>query len=152
MINPHELRIGNWVNAQLLDFSKHNFENPDYVYTPYCVWGITNIGINPEGNWDHDIDVEFEYKTLFGIPLTADILYKCGFYMQEPDDEDKGFQNLWFLKKGVVPYSIKYRFPGLVIRKEESFILGRDGPDIKYLHQLQNAYYVYTEEELNYQP
>lgn len=117
MINANELRIGNWI-------------------------------LN--GN-DHPIEVgyhEIKYATLHPgtqnnyepIPLTPEILEKCGFGKQDNNshqlDTDVGFC-LWG-RNGEINV---HAYEGDEI-----------GEAVKHLHQLQNLYFALTGNEIEYKP
>ena len=107
MINANELRIGNWVKDSL---------------------GYLVIGVNAK--------VEFA-SAYEPIPLTPEILEKCGAIVYEFDN---GEQN---------QYRIKERL--FVIRDGDIVDYG-SSVIIKHLHQLQNLYFALCGEELNYTP
>jgi len=112
MIKANELRIGNW----------YNFKNPmGDTFTPsiFDFW-TEAIGFEAYGE---------------PIPLTPEILEKCGFKKSE---NEKFFKRDFYI---------------LVIDEDGSYAFGTDTydgyfTDIKYLHQLQNLYFALTGEEL----
>jgi hypothetical protein len=76
-----------------------------------------------------------------GIPLINEILEKCGLLINDKPEEnlryvhnDKFSMNT-YLTSETVYYWLRY-YNGL------------DGPEIKYLHELQNVYFVLTGEEI----
>lgn len=77
--------------------------------------------------------------TVQPIPLTPEILEKCGFIFR-PEGEE-AYEQIWM--KG--NFEIWEHDTGFC----HSYI---NGGDINYLHQLQNLIYSLTNEELNYQP
>lgn len=110
MIKANELRIGNWV---------------DTVYNvPYIkITEIKEVVICGENCKC------MSYGSLKPIPLTEEILLKCGF------EKQGGF---WFVK-GDIKIEITlsrgyFRYAGFV--------------RLKYLHQLQNLYFALTGQEL----
>ena len=103
MLKANELRIGNC------------------VYAFKTIWQIDNTDFN-------NIEKIETYKP---IPLTEDILLKCGF-KKEPIDV--------------------YSLNGIdlcVSDNSVEFFAGRIETNIYYLHQLQNLYFALTGEELN---
>lgn len=121
-----ELRIGNYVIIPAYDIDAENniigdSENDE----------IIKITI------DELIIIESNYKDCIGeykpIPITADILLKCGFSFEDKDALYwvKGAFNL---EKDVVG---KFWFEVYSHYNE-----------LKYLHQLQNLYFALTNEEL----
>lgn len=108
MIKSTELRIGNWYNC---DGDHFQIKASDIQ----CL-------------------LDDSYQP---IPLTPDILLKCGF-------KNNGFT---FRLQGL---SIK--FPGTLHKKGRTYFSGwciiEKSPE--YLHQLQNLYYSLTGEEVNY--
>ena len=129
MISANELRIGNWVNipecainAQIVALTK------------------TEFFIEQDSHDLGDYELYFLYESAHPIPLTPEILEKCGF---EQDwvvvGEDREEFAIW--KKGSIIFNQ---------RLEAS--VGWDDVDIKHLHQLQNLYFAMTGKELNYNP
>lgn len=115
MIKVEELRVGNWVKSLELVEDYENNPNPtDWVYRKIdCIQDL----------FDHD---DFE-----PIPLTEEILLKCG---------------------NVTPCVSKYlyhvgffmgEFNGTTLYFKDLHLT------IKYLHELQNLRYVLTGKELN---
>lgn len=133
----NELRIGNLVIAPfLLAFSSMTGEtNEDRIAV---VTKIENDG---------SVDVEFDpssclkgydVRYLSPIPLTEELLLKCGF-REEALDED--IQTYVFGKWDFVIHK-NY------INDDEFWLTGNEDCIIKYLHQLQNLYFAITGEEL----
>ncbi len=75
-----------------------------------------------------------EYEQLHPIPLTSEILLKCGFI------EDDG---IWVMKIG-----LKLYYDGTGFYHINSEMLTH----LDYLHQLQNWYYFNINEELTFTP
>src|SRR5689334_13663512 len=116
MIQPNEIRVGNRIAPT----------------RPY-----------PPGNKAHIIcDEDFlevlfgarDYDNYEGIPLTPEILEKCGFVYTEPADK---------LNDGY--YDLGYRFRFVYIKGEGLLFLPNGHSLInrwyKHLHQLQNLYF-----------
>jgi len=122
-MKANELRIGNWIIED------------ETIYS----YGISKtkrqISLNDfrvsDDNWSDLWDM---FKP---IPLTEEILLKCGF---EKDKKNNSF-NIYKHKY----YDLFFRiFDGGAI----SFCLNNEYVLIKYLHQLQNLYFALTNEEL----
>lgn len=110
MIPANELRIGNWVKLI----------GTDRVYT--ITFPLHN---DLAEQWHTALDY------IQPIPLTPEILEKCGFELY--DDEN----NRWSL-----PSVGQYHFD------EGAFYFSTTSRDIKYLHELQNLIYALTKKEL----
>ena len=134
MIAVNELRIGNWVAI------------------PECAIRSKILGICPEkyriDNTDIDLDdcdVWFEPESIEPIPLTPEILEKCGFVCENANEDDRYYHlrlsnekycDLSFIigdKNGftevcLFPYENVFRY--------------------QYLHQIQNIYFCLCGEEL----
>ncbi len=79
---------------------------------------------------------EAEYKYLKPIPLTEEILLKCGF--------EKHSVTGWFMGKGrTITIDLKI---GLIYINGN--IVSKNKNLFRYLHQLQNLYFALTNEEL----
>ena len=118
MIKIEELRIGNWVFDQ--DCEPYYFQIEQIR---------KDIG---DSLWVYYRNGSIKCKVPEPIPLTEEILLKCGF----------------------VPCSIMdnhYYLEGLLLWNIQGmFINGRTDVRLKHLHQLQNLYFALTNEELNY--
>lgn len=132
MIDARELRINNIVNAHINNSSRYitivgikkmsvaeealkETENPRYPY---------------EYKWIPTYDIE-------AIPLTKEILIKCGFKERQTNNENSCslFHN-----------DILTLYPRTV--DMNSFYLEHHDINIEFLHQLQNIYFDLTNEEL----
>lgn len=112
MIKANELRLGNWVD--LFDSETgHNF-----VQATYSLLNAENF-IDP-------------------IPLTPEILERCGFNFDEVQMNIPGHDYEFVFDKD----GLKYGYHG-----EDGFIRETRQPML-YLHQLQNLYFALTGEEL----
>jgi hypothetical protein len=132
MIQANELRIGDIVlRAKLLQ----------KAYTLPNEWEYDQITVS-----HNDITAcVLKPESFKPIPLTPEILEKCGFVYDDVFEK-------WFI------YLNKHELDidRLTFRKYEGFICF-DGIDkrtilkqVKYLHQLQNLYFALTGEELEY--
>lgn len=134
MIQPNELRIGNWVEWE--------FKNKSRKIEVESVWAG---GINVQGGYGGSIEPEYDYRTLYPIPLTPEILEKCGFKNREMNIDiwEKGIN---VLRYPLEPNEYYFCIPDkstLSIINESKF---------SFLHQLQNLYFALTNEELIYKP
>lgn len=128
-LQASELRIGNYLNADIGIVKVESILSS--IFRIYC----------------HSIDEEYlaDYKLsdLKPIPLTEDILLKCGFEI------DEVFCDLCLniSEKRILGYDLKNKTIHLGQLTSHDFrdvYLG----DFKYLHQLQNLIYALTNEEL----
>lgn len=118
MIRVEELRIGNYTDKGII---KNFYENGIHVGLGKCY--VYNV-INP-------------------IPLTEEILLKCGFEkdgVKWPSYRHFKFKTLT-IEIGVLGDKYSFR---KYLSKDKSLHL----VDIKYLNQLQNLYFALTGEEL----
>lgn len=122
-LNPSELRIGNYVNMFI------GMEKDGARYGPRpIIFG-----------WEID-----EVEKLYAIPLTEELLLKCGFIFNTEDDNfyfsrqignnlnltcDKNYEN-WGIALG-------WKGEGAHVWKQP-----------KYLHEIQNLIYYQTNEEI----
>jgi len=117
MIEPRELRIGNWVNFIP--------DNGDFIVSSIDASNRLCKTIN--GLCMNDIKP---------IPLTDEILLKCGFYW----DKKKVYLCL-----NETAFRIRYSRNQLTLFQSIQYLTI---PDIKHLHQLQNIYFALTQKEL----
>jgi hypothetical protein len=117
MIQASDLRIGNWYD--------HNGEYKQASHnTIYEVW-------------------ESEREWCKGIPLTPEVLEKCGFHKHN---------NAW-VQEDFTENNSKFYFSIWSVDNEEFNYNSAEFPiELKYLHQLQNLIYVIKGEELTYKP
>lgn len=127
MVQANEIRIGNYFehnenwcyrNSHLTSPPKFNFawEERDWYALGECTMFLEDC---------------------FHIPLTPEILERCGF------EYGNGKFNEWWVSGKFTLYNNGYKNKN-DIEFEESFYKVR----IKYFHQLQNLYYALTGEEL----
>lgn len=113
MIDINELRIGNHI-----EFLKPNGKWLLKVITPHS---FPEIMSEPEN-----------YRP---IPLTEEVLLKCGFEFDE---------------YGYTHFDTRTLFNKYTVDGVLHFLIGNVSLDnMKYLHQLQNLYYHLTQKELN---
>jgi hypothetical protein len=121
MIQANELKVGNWV-----------FDN-DYQTKVKLIYAPPAILLNE--------------LSLIPIELTCEILTDCGF---KTDDNGNQWFNLQthylelILAADGFYYPIYVQMPELSCEPEQRINLQR----IKYVHQLQNLYFILTGEEL----
>lgn len=142
MIDPKELRIGNYINVELYDYTEDGI-TPNGVLRIFQIESVCEDGINIDTYRTGEPEVTNDRIT--GIELTSSILAKCGFEKMYATQQTEfsgyrkiggGFR-LWNnngdLLYVVVSQVVNYR-------------------PIKYLHQLQNLFFCLTGEELTYTP
>ena len=132
MINANELRIGNWFQQ---DASNNNAISRFFTVDEIKRYGVRSTYIRQDTNQPHTS--LFSLDSIHPIPLTPEILEKCGAIVYEFDN---GLGN---------QYRIKDRL--FVIRDGDIVDYG-SSVIIKHLHQLQNLYFALTGEELTYTP
>lgn len=123
MIDPKELRLGNWYNR------KHGKGWTPTVITEEIIGGIFSA------------ELRYALEDFEPIPITYELLLQLGFI--DPAKNGWGCrisvnssdEICWYLQDGGVRYQTK--LSGFTREL-----------NIKYIHQLQNAYYVLTGEEL----
>lgn len=141
-MNENELRIGNIVlvsneqcHPQLKDVLmkvtsiQHRHDLPEYS---------VRIERVVKDKFDVNVDYGQLMRFIKPIPLTQELLLKCGFEKNKTRDD-----------QGVYPFFRKRNFRCRLILGVLSMIEYKDRhQDIKYLHQLQNLFFVLTGEEL----
>jgi hypothetical protein len=129
MIKANELRIGNWLITEKGIPQKVEYIGETIGFTNEC-GGTDKHQKNPIFSYDID--------KIKPIPLTPEILEKCGF-------EHSNFISREFDKEGI------YNFKA-VDHWEDGFLIicnfMQAGVMCKYLHQLQNLYFALAGEEL----
>ena len=132
MINANELRIGNMVCLIALD-QKIKIES------------ISKVNEGGLFTWIYNSEeYEDSLSAIEPIPLTPDILEKCGFVKDNNDLEfhDPDFCS-WHQREFPVVGMLTTSSKGNYLFDEET-----DTLRIQYLHQLQNLYYSLTNSEL----
>lgn len=141
MIQPNDLRIGNYVYQFLTDMASDNYQI------------IETIG--REAVSTHEFNEVIKFEKLHGIPLIPEILLKCRFDLHEGliiksfHLSISNFPN----KYHVISVSGDYVYirEGNDECRENDSIVTVWNKDIKknfYLHELQNLYYALTNKEL----
>ena len=119
MIKADELRLGNWYD----DYGNYKQVTPNDILK---AWESERFWMEP-------------------IPLTPEILEKCGFVVLESNDvlnithAYNGYLSLNTYTNGGEYWWLRY-------------YQGGTNAKIKSLHQLQNLYYALTGQELTYNP
>ena len=132
MIQANELRLGNLVNRKFLNPS------PKGLQTCFTECKIVSIGIERIIYECKDKSLnKVKFDIISPIPITEEWLLKFGFEwsIQHQAHYLKGFDYVIDVCDGFCRV-IKYR------RNGENLI------DVKYLHELQNLYFVLTGKEL----
>jgi len=133
MIQSNELRSGNLI------IGTYENEDDNLMHETICTFKFYNC-------YDNYYNVESkdrieEFTSFKPIPLTEEILLKCGFYYSDDDDEFleyKVFKSFKFH----ADYSDKFSCI--------SYRINDTTNEIKFLHQLQNLYFALTNEELTF--
>ena len=134
-MKAQELRIGNLVNVPNKEQSPFRIDyfDENKVYQNQGFYN-TEFGLVPYHPLTWDI------SDCAPIPLTPEILEKCGF---------EKFKGLWNYKLVPIGYELNLvKINGLNENEFENQI----GESIKHLHHLQNLYYALTGEELHFKP
>ncbi len=92
-----------------------------------------------------ELELFYESAAVKPIPLTPEILEKCGFHALILRDSSNGF--IRYVYKIIV-----FKSYNGVIDFNESLMLSKKITHIKYLHQLQNIVFASTNTELAYKP
>ena len=130
MINEKELRVGN------VYLSKRNKD--------VLVRGIDTINklvIIEDPDIDAGKEQPYIFEDLAPIPLTKDALINVGFFV-EPSSDSVYVKKIDCEKDCAF---IEYREDGCFLKDKDHNKIGRE---LAFLHQLQNAYYMLTGNEL----
>ena len=139
MIAANELRIGNWVlidedgkwneyQVEGINLATRN-KNIHSFTTPFIFFKIGSVVLTIDGDSEEDGMVK-------PIPLTTEILEKCGF-VRKGHTSSNGSKLVIHHPESFYPNGRVY-FNSWAIKNEIP----------KYLHQLQNLYFALTGEEL----
>jgi len=138
MIQPQELRIGNHI------FGIYENEEDSIKHKTICKF----LGYGPFNNyyWVENKERIEEFIEFEPIELTEEILLKCG---GEKDSDGSVFISIYKYSDLRLYILIdEGKCIGIVICKG-SYCPLEKYKHIKYLHQLQNFYYLRTDQELN---
>lgn len=144
MINPKELRIGNYLygNHKLQEVVM--IDRDGYIVTN-CSGYVGRMGYEP-----------LELESFDPIPITEEWLVKLGFEICEEEDcyeisyqtdchyPDKNYLTIYGLKSGVLNVCISDMHNISYASNYTETLLG----EIQHIHQLQNLYFALTREEL----
>ena len=119
MINANELRIGNYINV-------YDGVGPKYMYQ------VTGYDID---------EIDGDGTDCFPIPLTPEILEKCGF---EKQSEHIFISPNLSLRLWGFSWTMQHYVMGV------SHWIDISSVSIKHLHQLQNLYFALTNSELTF--
>ena len=133
-----ELRIGNWFQQ---DASNNNTISRFFTVDEIKRYGVRSTYIRQDTNQPHTS--LFSLDSIHPIPLTPEILEKCGF-------EWSIYHQAWH-KQGFV-FDLSERSVGGFFMHKSRLNSEIICPEIQHLHQLQNLYFALTGEELNYKP
>lgn len=136
IMKASELRKGNWVKTCIPDMK---------IMIPFLNAKVQGITIFDEIEFNHEPTNTNGFtmpdKHIMGIPLTEEILLKSGF-IEFKIDED------FYLRKNDFVFEISGVF-GFSIFDVDFELLSVNGNKVlKFVHQLQNLYFVLTGEEL----
>lgn len=130
MIQPNEIKKGNWVNLDVIPYQITEIKN-DCVSARYYPNKAVTLGTQY-----YVEETDITYNLLYPIPLTEDVLLKCGF------DENMVLST----NNGELRY---YGNGRMDIGGDDSCTTSMVFmSDCKYLHQLQNLFYALTNQEL----
>jgi len=131
MIQSNELRSGNLI------IGTYENEDDNLIHETICTFKFYNC-------YDNYYNVESkdgieEFTSFKPIPITEEILLKCGFVQCENE--------FWYQKNiiSISPSVGTYEIQGSKL----SLSVMRENP-IRYLHQLQNLYFSLTNEDLTF--
>lgn len=122
----NELRIGNWL----------------YL----CGWNVKVVGVREDGVYVvNDLNTIFkvDITEVRPIPLTKEFFTRNGFIEQVGNDEYGTYFRSTDLRTEVFETS-----GGWSVHIDDDHFMSVFGKCLKYVHELQNAYYVSTGEEL----
>lgn len=140
MIDAKDLRIGNWVNREY--WNPHPTE-PSIELDSCFIYSIQSDRVSVRIS-DKKVIARIPREKLQPIPLTPEILEKCGFEYIFPDEHR--------LEIGNFIFSIDEDEFQISVKQLDSCLRWIHLSNPKYLHQLQNLYYALTGEELQYTP
>lgn len=125
MLKPHNLTLNNVICYQI---------NENELSEPMFVESISKFFV--ELNYE-DCYAYAEYDTLRGIPITDEMLEKCEFKKAQHDQ----YSTIWENDGALFTFE--------KVRDWVLFKHGQRIEHIRYIHELQNAYYMLTNEYLN---
>ena len=140
MIQPQELRIGNYLNEEVLGTCIVS------QITEKTIWVLTN-NLKEDGT-QNKREFHIWIKHLQPIPITEDELIKLGFKKYNNGDYWINLQThyLELMYSNGFWYPTYAQIDGFLYYDTTAGTLNC----IKYIHQLQNLYFVLTNKELRY--
>jgi len=130
MIQANELRIGNIVGRKYFNPNPKNSKQEIQICFIVGLLDLVRVSLDLKGR---DV-LKCDYDSLEPIPLTPEILERCGAEKFPSGDKS-------------------YTLHGILISYADCRnVFTHDGKELKYLHKLQNYIYESTSQELNYQP
>lgn len=127
-----ELRIGNLVDISFKEDGLRFIREINLVHSSF----INAIQVP---NYDGEIDTLDNINLIYGIPLSEDWFIKFGFK-----------KTICGFERDDFPMSIEVDSIGYTTFGFEYYGGDKFEKEIKYVHQLQNLYFVLTGEELTY--
>ena len=144
MIDSRDLRLGNCIKLEYEDFNNYSEDSQiDHNNNIWIVESIREYDIWVYNSIEH-ISHTDNTDTFEPIPLTEEILLKCGFSITESIFHDN--TNAYEIKSWGRIVLING-----ILQSDEFYFLDGLSTEIKYLHQLQNLYFALTNEELTIQ-
>ncbi len=143
MIQTTELRKGNWYQSE----HSGRFDSIKVAEGVYYIQ-VNSIGSYCVNDWqDMGAGGRVECNDIMPIPLTEEILLKCGF--KKVDDVQEAFSGTSFTSYCFIGFQL-----ALVDDKWKLWIEVEDGfynwawTQLDYVHELQNLYYALNKKEL----
>lgn len=128
MVSVNELRRGNWVN--------------DEYRIPMYVCQIFNSSVDLSEDESGEGYINFQQEDIFHIPLTKELLEKCGWIWNEECNSYEKYPN------GDARMNLRQNSVNQSYSMFNYVLKANICKNIYFLHQLQNIYYVLTQTEL----
>ena len=140
MIEPQELRIGNYVESPSDSYADRPDKVKDFCFKVCLISkGIVkiNIGHDAQQRFEEDPVYSYGFEDLKPIRITEEWLERFGFEYSDLNG-DSGF---WVIKHPNAAGMVK------ILSGEDGFTYNYQSR-LKYVHQLQNLYFALTRQEL----
>lgn len=134
MVQAKELIIGNKVGINLQQFPTNYFTVLEIGET----MKLCEVGREHTQDYFYVGDIQ-------PIPISPEILLKCGFTKHENSNE---YWNFWILSNGWHISEALHTEPSAGVKTGLCY-WSDEYIEIKYLHQLQNLYFALTSQEMN---